>query len=382
MKNYLLSFTFFIALSQLTFAQATYTYTGKPRYNVHVKRGGISLGDFKLELYPKIAPKHVRNFDSLVSTQFYDTTAFHRVIPGFMIQGGDPNSRHGAVNTWGFGQPSQPKVNAEFSVLKHVRGILSAARSSNINSATSQFFVCVATASQLDGSYSIYGKTIEGMNWVDTIVNTPRNAQDRPLQKIEMFVTYIGSNDSVPSKPILTLPDNGKVWVDTLSNIQLKWNAVPGSLLYHLEVSTDSLFVNDTIRSINLLSTSYTLVKPHLASTVFYWRVTANNGGNTTTSRVWNFRTMDAEYVGVKNYEMQNPNILLFPNPSFGKFYLTGGTIGNIVEVFDTNGKLIYVQKLLNENTSIILPEKSKGIYYYQVIDKDKMTKSGKIFVK
>ena len=197
-----------------------------------------------------------------------------------------------------------------------------------------------------------------------------------------MFVTYIGSNDSVPSKPILTLPDNGKVWVDTISNIQLKWNAVPGSLLYHLEVSTDSLFVNDTIRSINLLSTSYTLVKPHLASTVFYWRVTANNGGNTTTSRVWNFRTMDAEYVGVKNYEMQNPNILLVPNPSFCKFYLTGGTIGNIVEVFDSNGKLIYVQKLQNENTSIILPEKSKGIYYYQVIDKDKMTKSGKLFVK
>jgi peptidyl-prolyl cis-trans isomerase B (cyclophilin B) len=382
MKKYLLSFVLFTTVLQLVLAQTTYTYTGKPKYNVHVKRGGISLGDFKLELYPKIAPKHVRNFDSLVSTQFYDTTAFHRVIPGFMIQGGDPNSRHGAVNTWGFGQPSQPKVNAEFSILKHVRGILSAARSSNINSATSQFFVCVATASQLDGSYSIYGRTTEGMNWVDTIVDTPRNAQDRPLQKIEMFITYIGSNDSIPAKPTLTLPSNGKVWIDTLSNIQLKWNAVPGSLLYHLEVSTDSLFVNDTIKSINLLNTSYTLVKPHLASTVFYWRVTANNGGNTSTSQVWNFRTMDAEYVGIKESETQNNTITMFPNPSFGKFYLKGGIIGSFVEVFDANGKLIHVQKLFEEDANIILPEKSKGVHFYQVIEKGKIIKTGKILVK
>ena len=167
---------FFIGLFLSVCAiNAQQSYNGKPRYQILTTQNSATLGIITIELFQNIAPYHVRNFDSLVSKNFYDTTAFHRVVPGFVIQGGDPNSRSGPVNTWGFGQPSQPKVNAEFSVLKHVRGILSAARSTNINSATSQFFVCVATASQLDGSYSIYGKTIEGMNWVDTIVNTPHH---------------------------------------------------------------------------------------------------------------------------------------------------------------------------------------------------------------
>src|SRR6185369_17262738 len=118
-------------------------YTGKPQYKIHTTRAGIPLGDIFIELYPTLAPHHVRNFDSLVSYSFYDTTAFHRVVPGFVIQGGDPNSRHGAPSTWGYGQPGQPTVNAEFSnFLKHKKGVLSAARSTNINSATSQFFIC------------------------------------------------------------------------------------------------------------------------------------------------------------------------------------------------------------------------------------------------
>ena len=121
---------------------ATYTYTGKPRFQILTKRNNTLLGIINVELFPNIAPKHTRNFDSLVSKQFYDTTAFHRVIPGFVIQGGDPNSRHGPKPTWGQGQAGQPTVNAEFTAAKHVRGILSAARSTNINSATSQFFIC------------------------------------------------------------------------------------------------------------------------------------------------------------------------------------------------------------------------------------------------
>src|SRR4051812_41631478 len=146
----------------------TYTYTGKPRFQILTKRNNATLGIINVELFPNIAPKHTRNFDSLVSQSFYDTTAFHRVIAGFMIQGGDPNSRHGPMNTWGYGQPGQPTVNAEFSVAKHLRGILSAARSANINSATSQFFICHAAAPNLNGSYSIYGRVTSGINFVDT----------------------------------------------------------------------------------------------------------------------------------------------------------------------------------------------------------------------
>ena len=103
------------------------------------------------------APFHVANFDSLVNVHFYDSTAFHRVIPGFMIQGGDPNSRSGPIATWGFGDPSQPTVNAEFSAARHLRGIVSAARDADKNSANSQFFICVADAACLKGEYSVYG---------------------------------------------------------------------------------------------------------------------------------------------------------------------------------------------------------------------------------
>ena len=198
------------------------------------------FGITNVELFPLIAPLAVRNFDSLVSKQFYDSTAFHRVIPNFMIQGGDPNSRHGPKSTWGYGDPSQPTVNAEFSILSHQRGILSAARDANINSANSQFFICVAADTWLDGQYSIYGHVTSGMNIVDTIVNSPRDANDYPLQKIEMFVTYIGSNDTIPNTPVLLTPANGTQNVPSAKIVT--WSAVSGAIMYHLDVSVDSLF--------------------------------------------------------------------------------------------------------------------------------------------
>ncbi|HOZ87941.1 MAG TPA: peptidylprolyl isomerase, partial [Bacteroidia bacterium] len=145
------------------YCQSSFTYTGKPMYEILTKQNNAVLGSIIVELFPTIAPKHVRNFDSLVSTGFYDTTAFHRCVPSFVIQGGDPNTRHGPISTWGYGQPNQPTVNAEFGPVKHVRGSFSAARSSNINSATSQFFICVAAASNLNGQYSLYGRVTSGM---------------------------------------------------------------------------------------------------------------------------------------------------------------------------------------------------------------------------
>lgn len=166
-----------------------------PQYRISITRGGVPLGDITIEMFPDVAPKHVHNFDSLVSIGFYNGTAFHRVIPGFMIQGGDPNSRSGPRSTWGYGDPSQTTVPAEFSTLKHVRGIISAARADDPNSATSQFFICVATAQHLDGKYSIYGKVLTGMDVVDTIVRSPRDGGDNPFEKVEMNIVKLLPTD-------------------------------------------------------------------------------------------------------------------------------------------------------------------------------------------
>lgn len=132
----------------------------------------------EIELYPDIAPNTVNNFVSLVKKGFYDGTIFHRVIPGFMIQGGDPDGR-------GTGGPGY-SIKGEFSAngfqndLKHSRGVLSMARAQHPDSAGSQFFIMVADAPHLDGQYAAFGKVVSGMEEVDRIVSVPRGAQDRP----------------------------------------------------------------------------------------------------------------------------------------------------------------------------------------------------------
>lgn len=160
-----------------------------PKYIITVTHLGKEVGKITLELFPDVAPKHCANFDSLVSIGFYNGTAFHRVIPGFMIQGGDPNSKDKPKNTWGTGDPSQTKVPAEFSDITHERGILSTARrGDDINSATSQFFIMVKDSPFLDGQYTVFGKVTEGMDIADYIVNAPRDSRDNPNDKIEMNI--------------------------------------------------------------------------------------------------------------------------------------------------------------------------------------------------
>lgn len=171
--------------------QPANTATAKPQYEITVKQNSIELGKIVVELFPDVAPKHVANFDSLVNVKFYDGTAFHRVIPGFMIQGGDPNSKTEPREKWGYGSPDQTRVPAEFSNLQHKRGILSAARSNDPNSATSQFFICVADALFLDGKYSIFGQVVSGMDVADKVVNAPRDQRDNPYDKIEMYIKKI-----------------------------------------------------------------------------------------------------------------------------------------------------------------------------------------------
>ena len=138
-----------------------------------------SAGEIDIRFYPDAAPNHVKNFIDLAEKGFYNGTKFHRVIPGFMIQGGDPNTISGSPYSWGTGG-SGKNVAAEFNSIHHARGVVSMARSNDPNSASSQFFICVADAGSLDNQYTAFGKVTKGMEVADKIVSAPRGAGDRP----------------------------------------------------------------------------------------------------------------------------------------------------------------------------------------------------------
>lgn len=137
-------------------------------------------GRIVLMFFNDKAPKHVKNFKDLARKGFYNGTKFHRTIPGFMIQGGDPNTKKGDKSTWGMGGPGY-NVRAEFNDVKHVPGILSMARSQDPNSAGSQFFIMVGDAPSLDRQYTAFGKVVSGMNVVNKIVARPSDSQNNGL---------------------------------------------------------------------------------------------------------------------------------------------------------------------------------------------------------
>ncbi|HVG21530.1 MAG TPA: peptidylprolyl isomerase [Blastocatellia bacterium] len=150
-----------------------------------------NYGKIVIEFFPDAAPKHVENFKELVRENFYEGTKFHRLVKNqgapIAIQGGDPNTISGDPSTWGHGQPAQKTVPAEFSrTLTHERGTVSAARrGEDVNSATSQFFICTAPNPSWNGNYSIFGKVIEGMNVVDSIARAPLfSGTDRPVDPV------------------------------------------------------------------------------------------------------------------------------------------------------------------------------------------------------
>ena len=149
-----------------------------PIVKIEMENGGVITA----ELYPEFAPNTVANFVNLVESGFYNGLIFHRVIPGFMIQGGDPNGT-------GMGGPGY-SIKGEFArngyrenTLRHTRGVLSMARSMMPNSAGSQFFIMHANAPHLDGDYAAFGKVTDGLDVVDQIANTPTGFQDRPVQE-------------------------------------------------------------------------------------------------------------------------------------------------------------------------------------------------------
>ena len=146
-------------------------------------------GKIELELYPEVAPKTVANFTKLVSDGFYDGLIFHRVIPGFMIQGGDPqgNGMGGAKNKI----VGEFKANGFNNTLKHTRGVISMARAYDPNSASSQFFIMHANAPHLDGQYAAFGQVVSGMEVVDEIASIPTDYSDRPKIAMRMKKVYI-----------------------------------------------------------------------------------------------------------------------------------------------------------------------------------------------
>jgi len=149
------------------------------------------FGDMDIVFFPEKAPKHVENFIALAKSGFYNGTIFHRVIPGFMIQGGDPNTKDlNKPDTYGQGGPSQ-RLKAEFNNIPHRRGILSMARTNDPNSAGSQFFIVVKDSNFLDGQYTVFGEVVKGMEVADKIVSLPKNSRDLPTERAEMTISVV-----------------------------------------------------------------------------------------------------------------------------------------------------------------------------------------------
>jgi len=148
------------------------------------------FGNITLKFFPDVAPGHVKNFIDLAKKGFYDGTTFHRVIPGFMIQGGDPNTKDTNKSKHGMGGPGYT-IKAEFNDKPHKRGTLSMARAGHPDSAGSQFFICVKDSPFLDKQYTVFGEVESGMEAVDKIVSQPRDANDNPNDRIEMKVKIV-----------------------------------------------------------------------------------------------------------------------------------------------------------------------------------------------
>ena len=160
-----------------------------------------SFGNMTVKFFEGAAPKHVESFKTHAENEYYNGTIFHRVIPGFMIQGGDPNTKgdnkasYGtggyAAKYYGIGNEDDIKtwsLPAEFNNIKHTRGILSMARSNDPNSGGSQFFICATTVPHLNGKYTVFGQVVDGLEIIDQIINLPRDARDNPNRRVEMSV--------------------------------------------------------------------------------------------------------------------------------------------------------------------------------------------------
>ena len=167
-----------------------------------------SLGKIVIGFFPNDAPKHVENFIKLSQSGFYDGVLFHRIIPGFMIQGGDPNTIDGDPNTWGIGGPST-SVDAEFNTIKHNRGIVSMARSADPNSGGSQFFIVHADSNFLDEQYTVFGRIVteESFQTLDKIADVEIGTSDRPMDPEQVRITKVSVVARSDITNLLDLPE-------------------------------------------------------------------------------------------------------------------------------------------------------------------------------
>ena len=145
-----------------------------------------NFGKISFQLLPDLAPETVRNFEKLAGSGFYDGTLFHRVIPGFMIQGGDPNTKTAEKGSWGTGGPGYT-VKAEFNSKSHRRGVVSMARATDPDSAGSQFFIVTSDSAFLDRQYTAFGEVTAGMEVADKIVKLQKDGNDCPVQEAKML---------------------------------------------------------------------------------------------------------------------------------------------------------------------------------------------------
>ena len=171
-----------------------------PVATIEMENGGI----IKVELYPDVAPNTVKNFISLANSGFYDGTIFHRVIPGFMIQGGDPSGN--GTGGPGYTIPGEFSANSFDNKLSHTRGVISMGRRADgFDTAGCQFFICVADCVSLDGQYASFGKVLEGMDVADAVVSAERDGNDKPLTDqvmksvtVETFGVDYGEPETLP----------------------------------------------------------------------------------------------------------------------------------------------------------------------------------------
>ncbi|MDE1829704.1 MAG: peptidylprolyl isomerase [Thaumarchaeota archaeon] len=156
-------------------------------------------GDITLKLYNDVAPKTVANFEKLANSGFYDGTLFHRIVPGFVIQGGDPNTKNGTQDTWGMGDAGYT-IPPEFSDMNFSKYTVGMARGQDVNSGSSQFFITVGDASFLDGKYTLFGQVVSGQDIVDKITSLPTNAQSQPVNPDDARIISIKTSPSIPTK--------------------------------------------------------------------------------------------------------------------------------------------------------------------------------------
>ncbi|MFB5605750.1 MAG: peptidylprolyl isomerase [Nitrosarchaeum sp.] len=208
------------------------------------------LGKIVIEFFPNDAPNHVSNFIKLTENGFYDGTLFHRIIPGFMIQGGDPNSKGKDQNTWGTGGPDN-SVNAEFNTIKHNRGIVSMARSADPNSAGSQFFIVHKDSNFLDEQYTVFGRIVteESFETLDKIASVKTGAKDIPINIEQVRITKAEVVNRSEVSNLLELSDPERVTIPLESSsgfqfyeneaLDIVFNAPEGWLLQQPEKDTE-----------------------------------------------------------------------------------------------------------------------------------------------